>query len=112
MSSKRRSRLSSGPWKREPLMSLKVVIPTPLRKHTGGAEVVEVDAGTVKEVIDRLENKFPGIRNSVCDESGGLRRFINVYVDGEDVRFLQNLSTPAKDGSEIAIVPAISGGRS
>jgi sulfur-carrier protein len=91
-------------------MSLKVVIPTPLRKHTGGLEVIEVDAGTVKEVIDRLESKFPGIRNSVCDDSGGLRRFINVYVDGEDVRFLQNLSTPAKDGSEIAIVPAISGG--
>ena len=88
-------------------MSLKVVIPTPLRKHTGGLEVIEVDAGTVKEVIDRLESKFPGIRNSVCDDSGGLRRFINVYVDGEDVRFLQNLSTPAKDGSEIAIVPAI-----
>ncbi len=70
-----------------------------------------MDAGTVKEVIDRLESKFPGIRKSVCDESGGLRRFINIYVDGEDVRFLENLSTPAKDGSEIAIVPAISGGR-
>jgi Molybdopterin converting factor, small subunit len=91
-------------------MSLKVVIPTPLRKHTGGAEVVEVEAGTLKEVIDRLESKFPGIRNSVCDDSGGLRRFINVYLDGEDVRFLENLSTPAKDGSEIAIVPAISCG--
>ena len=91
-------------------MSLKVVIPAPLRKHTGGAEMVEVDSGTVKEVLDRLESKFPGIRNSVCDESGGLRRFINIYVDGEDVRFLENLKTPAKDGSEIAIVPAISGG--
>ena len=91
-------------------MSLKVVIPTPLRKHTGGAEVVEVDAGTVKEVLDRLESKFPGLRGSVCDDNGSLRRFINIYVDGEDVRFLQNLSTPAKDGSEIAIVPAISGG--
>jgi sulfur-carrier protein len=91
-------------------MSLKVVIPAPLRKHTGGAEVVEVDSGTVKEVLDRLESKFPGIRNSVCDESGGLRRFINIYVDGEDVRFLENLKTLAKDGSEIAIVPAISGG--
>ncbi len=91
-------------------MSLKVVIPTPLRKHTAGAEIVEVDPGTVKEVIDRLESKHPGIRNSICDESGNLRRFINVYVDGEDVRFLDNLSTPAKDGSEIAIVPAISGG--
>lgn len=92
-------------------MSLKVLIPTPLRKHTAGAEIVETDSGTVKEVLDGLEKRFPGIRNSVCDESGGLRRFINIYVDGEDVRFLDNLSTPAKDGCEIAIVPAISGGR-
>jgi sulfur-carrier protein len=91
-------------------MSLKVVIPTPLRKHTAGAEIVEVEAGTVKEIIDRLESKHPGIRSSICDENGGLRRFINIYVDGEDVRFLENLSTEAKDGSEIAIVPAISGG--
>ena len=92
-------------------MSLKVVIPTPLRKHTAGAEVVEVDAGTVQEVIDRLEARHPGIRNSICDDTGGLRRFINIYVDGEDVRFLDNLGTRAKDGAEIAIVPAISGGR-
>ena len=91
-------------------MSLKVVIPTPLRKHTAGAEIVEVDAGTVKEVIDRLEIKHPGIRNSICDDNGGLRRFINIYVDGEDVRFLENLSTPTPDGAEISIVPAISGG--
>jgi molybdopterin converting factor small subunit len=93
-------------------MSLKVVIPAPLRKYTGGAEIVEVEAGTVQEVIDRLESKHPGIRNSVCSESGELRRFINIYVDGEDVRFLDNLKTVAKDGSEISIVPAISGGLS
>ena len=91
-------------------MSLKVVIPAPLRKHTAGVEVVEVDAGTVLEVIEKLDSKFPGIRNSICDDSGGLRRFINIYVDGEDVRFLENLSTQTKDGAEIAIVPAISGG--
>jgi molybdopterin converting factor small subunit len=92
-------------------MSLKVIIPAPLRKYTAGAELVEVDAGTVKEVIEKLEGRYPGIRNSVCDESGGLRRFINIYVDGEDVRFLENLATRANDGSEVAIVPAISGGR-
>ena len=92
-------------------MSLKVVIPTPLRKHTGGAEIVEVDAGTIKEVIDRLESKHPGIRNSICDDTGGLRLFINIYIYGEDVRFLDNLNTAAKDGAEIAIVPAISGGK-
>ena len=91
-------------------MSLKVLIPTPLRKFTSGAEVVEVEAGTIREVLDRIDSRFPGFRASVCDESGSLRRFINIYIDGEDVRFLENLSTPAKDGSEIAIVPAISGG--
>ena len=92
-------------------MSLKVVIPAPLRKYTSGAEIVETDAGTVQQIIDGLDKRFPGIRNSVCDEKGGLRRFINIYVDGEDVRFLESLETKAKDGAEIAIVPAISGGR-
>lgn len=91
-------------------MSLKVVIPTPLRKFTSGAEVVEVDAGTVKQVLDNLESRYPGFRASVCDEAGSLRRFINIYIDGEDVRFLENLSTPITDGAEVAIVPAISGG--
>jgi len=92
-------------------MSLKVVIPAPLRKHTAGAEIVEVEATNVQDVIDKLESRFPGIRASVCDDSGSLRRFINIYVDGEDVRFLENLKTPTRDGVEVAIVPAISGGR-
>jgi sulfur-carrier protein len=91
-------------------MSLKVVIPAPLRKYTAGAELVEINAGTVQEVIETLESRFPGIRSSLCDQSGGLRKFINIYVDGEDVRFLENLRTPIRDGSEVAIVPAISGG--
>ena len=91
-------------------MSLRVVIPTPLRKFTSGAESVEVEAGTLKEVLDSLDSKYPGFRASVCDEAGSLRRFINVYVNGEDVRFLDNLSTPVSDGAEVAIVPAISGG--
>ena len=91
-------------------MSLRVVIPAPLRKYTAGAEVVELDAASVHEVIEKLESRFPGIRSSLCDESGGLRRFINIYVDGEDVRFLENLKTATRDGAEIAIVPAISGG--
>ncbi len=82
-------------------MPLKVVIPAPLRKFTAGAETVEVQAATVQEVLDNLD---------VCDESGALRRFINIYLDGEDVRFLENLATPVNDGAEIAIVPAISGG--
>jgi sulfur-carrier protein len=91
-------------------MSLKVVIPTPLRKYTSGAETVEVEAATVKEALDNIESKYPGFRANVCDESGSLRRFINIYLDGEDVRFLENLATPVTDGSELAIVPAISGG--
>jgi sulfur-carrier protein len=91
-------------------MSLKVVIPTPLRKFTAGAETVEVEAATVNEVLDKLDSKYPGLRGSLCDDDGALRRFINIYLDGEDVRFLQNLATPVSDGSEIAIVPAISGG--
>jgi molybdopterin synthase sulfur carrier subunit len=91
-------------------MSLKVVIPTPLRKFTAGAESVQVEAKTIQEVLDNLESKYPGIRGSLCDEKGGLRRFINIYLDGEDVRFLENLATPVTDGAEIAIVPAISGG--
>jgi len=91
-------------------MSLKVVIPTPLRKYTAGAETVQVEASTVQEVLDTLDSKYPGFRSSVCDEKGGLRRFINIYLDGEDVRFLENLKTPVTDGAEIAIVPAISGG--
>jgi len=92
-------------------MSLRVVIPTPLRKFTSGAELVEVEATTIQEVLDRLDSKYPGFRASVCDDSGSLRRFINIYLNGEDVRFLENLSTQVSDGAEVAIVPAISGGR-
>ena len=91
-------------------MSLKVVIPAPLRKFTQGAESVEVEPGTVQEVLETLNSRFPGFRASVCDESGSIRRFINIYINGEDVRFLENLSTQVDDGAEVAIVPAISGG--
>jgi len=91
-------------------MSLKVIIPTPLRKFTGNADTIEVETGTVLEILERLEEKFPGFRSRVCDESGQLRRFINVYIDGEDVRFLNNLSTSVPDKAELSIVPAIAGG--
>jgi len=92
-------------------MSLKVVIPAPLRKFTNGVESVEVEAATVQEVLNNLDSKYPGFRASICDESGSLRRFINIYINGEDVRFLENLATPVTDGAEVAIVPAISGGK-
>ena len=91
-------------------MSQKIVIPTPLRKYSNGVEVVEVDASNLREALEKLETRFPGIRAGIFENSGALRRFINIYVDGEDVRFLSELSTPVKEGTEIAIVPAIAGG--
>ena len=93
-------------------MALKVIIPTPLRRFTGGADVVELEARTVQEAINALDTRFPGIRGGVCEASGSLRRFINIYVNGEDVRFLNDLATTVADGAEIAIVPAIAGGAS
>ena len=91
-------------------MSLKVLIPTPLRRLTGDIDSVDVNASSVREIIEQLEDRFPGFRARVCDESGELRRFINVYVNGEDVRFLDNLGTSVSDGVEVSIVPAIAGG--
>lgn len=90
---------------------LKVVIPAPLRKFTSGADTLNIEASTIEEVLARLDSLYPGFRAGVCDESGALRRFINIYYNGEDVRFLENLATPVADGAEVAIVPAISGGR-
>src|SRR5215207_5748247 len=86
-------------WRWLAMSQLKVVIPTPLRKFTSGAECVDLEAGTIQEVLDSLEQRFPGFRSGVCDESGGLRRFINIYLNGEDVRFLKNLATPVNDGA-------------
>jgi sulfur-carrier protein len=91
-------------------MSLKLIIPTPLRKLTGDADTLEVEAGSVKEIIARLDDRYPGIRSRLCEDDERLRRFINVYVDGEDVRFLDNLSTRVTDGAELSIVLAIAGG--
>ena len=93
-------------------MSQRLVIPTPLRKYTQGVELVEVEAGDLKQALDQLEQRFPGIRTGIFEQTGALRRFINIYVDGEDVRFLKDLETPVKEGTEIAIVPAIAGGAS
>lgn len=91
-------------------MSLKLTIPTALRRLTGDADVVEVEPGTIQEIIDRLDAYYSGFRNRVCEDDGKLRRFINIYVDGEDIRFLDNLSTRVPDGSELSIVLAIAGG--
>ncbi len=91
-------------------MPAKVRIPTPLRKLTNSEEVIDVAAGTIGGAITELQNRFPGIQERLVDESGAVRRFVNVYVNEEDIRFLQNLQTPLKDGDEVSIIPAIAGG--
>jgi len=91
-------------------MAVRVRIPTPLRRFTAGAEEVGVAASTIGSAIDDLEQKFPGIKERLCDEHGRVRRFVNIYVNGDDIRFLSSLETPVKDGDEVSIVPAIAGG--
>ena len=91
-------------------MPVKVRIPTPLRKLTNNEEVVEVKPGSVREAILELQSRFPGIKERLIDETGEVRRFVNVYVNEEDIRFLQNQATALKDGDEISIIPAIAGG--
>ncbi len=91
-------------------MAVTVRIPTPLRTLTGGEEQVTIDGSTVQQVIENLEKAHPGMRDRLLDEKG-IRRFVNVYVGDEDVRFLDGLATALKGGEEISIVPAIAGGR-
>ncbi len=91
-------------------MSVSVRIPTPLRKLTGGADEVAIEGANVGEIIENLEAAHPGLKERLCDEAGEIRRFVNVYVNDEDVRFLEGRSTALKDGDEVSIVPAIAGG--
>jgi sulfur-carrier protein len=91
-------------------MSVRVRVPTPLRKFTNGADEVAAQGSSVKALVEDLEKSYPGIKERICDESGKVRRFVNVYVNGDDIRFLQNLETSVKEGDNISIVPAIAGG--
>jgi molybdopterin synthase sulfur carrier subunit len=91
-------------------MPKKVRIPTPLRKLTNNEELVEVNADTIGGAIIELQSHYPGIGERLLDDAGEVRRFVNVYVNEEDIRFLQNQKTPLKDGDEISIIPAIAGG--
>jgi len=91
-------------------MPVKVRIPTPLRKLTHDEEIVHVTAATVGGAIAELQSRYPGIKERLTDESGGVRRFVNVYVNEEDIRFLQNQETALHEGDEISIIPAIAGG--
>ena len=88
-----------------------VKIPTSLRGLTGGADRVEAQGGNVREVIDDLDARHKGLKAKLCDDEGRLRRFINLYANQDDVRFLQNLDTSLSDGDELAVIPAIAGGR-
>jgi molybdopterin converting factor small subunit len=91
-------------------MPVVVKIPTALRAATGGESEVSLEAGTVSEVLDALFDRFDELRGRISDESGLLRRFVNVYVAGEDIRFLEGLDTPVPDGCELTILPAVAGG--
>jgi molybdopterin synthase sulfur carrier subunit len=91
-------------------MSIKVRIPTPLQNMTQNKAEVESSGTSIREVIDDLERNFPGIKERICDEKGNIRRFINIYVNEEDVRFLKQDQTSLKDGDEVSIIPAIAGG--
>jgi len=91
-------------------MSVSVRIPTPLRKLTNDEELVTVEAVTIGDAITELQTKYPGIKERLVDDNGDVRRFVNIYVNEEDIRFLQNRETPIKDGDEVSIIPAIAGG--
>jgi MoaD family protein len=92
------------------VMAVKVLIPTPLQKLTNDQPTVECEGTTVAELLDSLENNCPGIKDRLCDDNGALRRFVNFYVNSEDIRFLQGIDTPLSDGDEVSIIPAIAGG--
>ena len=91
-------------------MSVSVRIPTILRTYTGGESEVAADGATLAEVLDDLDGNFSGIKGRIVDEGGELRRFVNVYVGNDDVRFLDNLATPTPEGTQISVIPAVAGG--
>ena len=92
-------------------MPVLVRIPTPLRRLTGGAGDVHAKGKDIGELVEDLERQFPGLRERLCDETGDFRKFVNIYLNQEDVRFLEGRQSPVKDGDEVSIVPAIAGGR-
>ncbi len=91
-------------------MSTVVRIPTPLRRVTNGDDKASVDGESLSEIINDLESQYPGIKERLCDENEELRHFVNIYINGEDVRFLDGLQTNVSEGDEISIVPAVAGG--
>jgi MoaD family protein len=91
-------------------MPVKVLIPTPLQKFTNNQATLDCSGSSVAELLESLEQSFPGIKSRLCDEQGQPRRFLNLYVNSEDIRFLEGTDTPLKEGDEVSIVPAVAGG--
>ncbi|MCD6727213.1 MAG: MoaD/ThiS family protein [Solirubrobacteraceae bacterium] len=91
-------------------MAITVKLPTQLRDAAAGAQVVAVDGATVRDALESLFAAHAELRERLCDESGAVRRFVNVYVDGEDIRFGEDLATPLSDGAQIQVLPAVAGG--
>jgi sulfur-carrier protein len=92
-------------------MQVRVRVPTPLRRFTAGKDEVPAEGASIRAVIENLEQRHPGMRERLLDDKGELRRFVNVYLNGDDIRFLDQLNSKVKDGDDISIVPAIAGGR-
>ena len=92
-------------------MSVMVRIPTPLRRMTGGKDKVEVESDNLGDLVEKLNSEFPGFKDRLVEEEGELRYFVNIYLNGEDVRFMDGLNTSTSSGDEISIVPAVAGGR-
>ncbi|MGP1385483.1 MAG: MoaD/ThiS family protein [Thainema sp.] len=91
-------------------MAVKVLIPTPLQKFTNNQATIECDGGNISELLDALNQSCPGIKERLCNEEGELRRFVNFYVNSEDIRFLDGKNTALNEGDEVSIVPAVAGG--
>ena len=92
-------------------MSVTVRIPTPLRRLTQNLAEVETEGANIEGIIDNLEASYPGMKERLCDEGGNIRRFVNIYLNDEDIRFLDGKATAVADGAEISIIPAIAGGK-
>ena len=91
-------------------MAIQVRIPTPLRKLTGGSESVSGSGATVAALVQDLETRHPGLKERICDDAGKVRRFVNLYLNDEDIRYLDSMKTAVKDGDELSIIPAVAGG--
>lgn len=91
-------------------MTVSVRIPTTLRPITGGLSEVAVEGATVAEVLEALETAHPGVRSRICDDTGALRRFVNIFVADDDIRFMEGIDTPVPEGAEVSIIPAVAGG--